>query len=98
MKSRGGISMKMRNGQFVIFSLSSIFILSSTSAYAECTAWRTSEGHECIEYYANGTDCKKTRKIEIRECVQFKSDTSGQDTKNYPPAGFENQKKIVGTW
>ena len=57
----------------------------SSIVSAECTLTREECTYECIEYYPNGTDCRKTKKHCEQVCIEYRVDTSGQDTKNYPP-------------
>ncbi|MCI0748986.1 MAG: hypothetical protein L0Y32_00385 [Nevskiales bacterium] len=51
-------------------------------AHAECTLTRESCSYECIEYYPNGTDCRKTKKVCEQVCVQFEVKKSGDTTEH----------------
>jgi len=67
----------------------SLLFPASNSA-AGCLMWETQCTNECIEYYPNGTDCKKTKKHCERVCVNDTYDVNrgGVDDAN---RGFRPQ-------
>lgn len=68
------------------FSTTALLILTSQTAFAECTLSREvcHDVYTCIEYYPNGTDCRKT--VKTRECENvcddFDVDRGGIDDAN----------------
>lgn len=42
-----------------------------------CSLWHTECYYECFEWYPNGTDCRKTRKICYQVCDDFDVHISG---------------------
>lgn len=78
----------------------------ATSWPANCSIWHTECHYECIEYYPNGKDCRKTKKICVRVCDDFDVIISG-DTVHTPIEPNKSGKvyiqsvmettKIIGT-
>ena len=58
--------------------------VASPTADAACLRWQTVCHYDCIEYYPNGTDCRKTKKRCERVCVEdsFDVDRGGIDDAN----------------
>lgn len=69
-----------------------ILIGVSSDAYAECTVWHTECVYDCIEYYPNGTDCKKSKKRCFKVCDDFDVHPSGPIAKSKSPFVFRYMK------
>lgn len=85
--------MTISNNVFIVLVIISVLPFGISSAHAECTLWRTWYEYPCIEYYPNGTDCKKAKKVQKRECIDYEVDVSGKDTVNYPPPELKPEEK-----
>jgi len=77
--------------RYTIFVAIALVLASPVSAIAGCLLWETRCTYECIEYYPNGTDCKKTKKTCERVCANdtYDVDHGGIDDTNRgskPPA------------
>jgi hypothetical protein len=63
--------------KFVNLLLVLMFVTATSgSAFAECTLKRTVCEYPCIEYYPNGTDCRKTKKVCHEVCDDFEVEAS----------------------
>jgi hypothetical protein len=74
----------MKKGSYLVAGavLSLSFGFAAGPAAGECTLWRDVVHYDCIEYYPNGTDCKKTRRWVEKVCIQFEVDRGGVDDAN----------------
>jgi len=57
-------------------------LLAPRVSVAECTSSHEECDHPCIEYYENGTDCKKTKKVCHTVCDEFSVKKSGDTTEH----------------
>jgi hypothetical protein len=69
----------------------------SPNAFAGCTVWHTECVYDCIEYYPNGTDCKKSKKRCFKVCDDFDVHPSGPTAKSKTPIGFRytNSRQVL---
>ena len=82
-------------------SLFLLFTLFVSSADAACTVWHTECYYECLEWYPNGTDCRKSRKICYRVCDDFDVVPSaptakGSSPQSAVPGGIPEQVQLSG--
>jgi hypothetical protein len=69
----------MKTRYWAILSITSIILVgfNPIASWAGCTVSHTECHYECIEYYPNGTDCKKSKKICETICDDFDVIPSG---------------------
>ncbi|HEX7456203.1 MAG TPA: hypothetical protein VF303_01930 [Candidatus Nanoarchaeia archaeon] len=71
----------------------------STKAFAKCMSWHTECVYDCIEYYPNGTDCKKSHKRCFSVCDgdDFDVHISGPTAKSMTSTGFRysNSRQVL---
>lgn len=60
-----------------IFAILAVSICAHQAALAGCVTSHQECEYQCIEYYPNGTDCKKSKKVCHEVCDDFDVNTSG---------------------
>lgn len=89
-----------------IVAIAAASVLFPRMSRAGCTVSHLECHYECIEYYPNGTDCRKTKKICERVCDDFNVKPSGDTPHSQPkaaallsstPKAFQGAITLTGT-
>jgi len=85
-------NMLVSTGAVITVACVSIFTLPNVLS-AGCTVSHQECEYKCTEYYPNGTDCKKSKKVCHTVCDDFTVDQGGIDDANVPYQGAGKKNK-----